>query len=625
MLFINNTYVKHHVLNTDKKFMKKNLKKSIRFIKELSIHFSKDFSVYFYKGWQARLVGAYTKSFVRSFIHYLNQFRIYLYTGGIQHHHVREEKMKKLQQTSLGLHSLLPPDSRFSYSVLMPICQPQPVLFKESLESILNQSALHLEILVGIMQPLSQQMEALLTNVQQKNPSKIKVFHFSQNIEKIEAINQLAEKASGHFLFIMGEEDWIRPDFFLRYEQTLRIFPDPEKKVLYCNLNALSDKGYFIPNSEYRQPYQLCFPFFFKPFVEQGLLISSTLWKQVGGLHACFKGAEYEHLLLQLDLAGATFQHIPLSLYSTRFSKKQEGTKSQKALLEALGSYSQAKHLDWKWHPGYQEQSIRAVPSVCSSHSIQVIIPYKDQKELTIKCIQSVLKQKNVHFKITAVDNRSTDLSISEEIQEMGGEVIFIDEPFNYSRLNNLAIKLTQTAQDCDIVLFLNNDVELEPDALNEMLRWINQPQIGMVGCRLHYPDGRLQHGGVGINFHGREEMRWEHIEKLRRFEEMNVTKTLGIFDAVTAACAMIKRQIFLEVGGFDEIWYPIGYSDTNLAVKIAAKGLKCFYTPYAVGTHYESVSRKSSIEDYENSWWLHHLLIDQQQIKNSPLTYYPK
>lgn len=596
--------------------MKKGLKKSVRLIKDLSIHFSRDLSIYFYKGWQARLLGAYAKSFARSLIFYLNQFRIYLYANGIQHHHIREEKIKKLQQTSHGLHTLLPKDIRFSYSILMPVNQPRPAFFQESLQSVLNQSPPHFEVLVGLMHPLSKQIEEILKAAQQQHGTKIKVFPFFQKGEKIEMINQLAEKASGSFLFIMGEEDWIRPDFFLRYEQTLRIFSDPEKVVLYCNLNAFSDKGYFIPGSECHQPERLCFPFFFQPFIEKGLLIPTVLWKQTQGLNLHCKGAEYENLLLQLDLTGASFQHIPLCLYSLRASSQQEGTKSQKVFLEVLEKYTQAKNLEWKWSPGYQAHTVRAIPPLPSHRSIQVVIPYKDQKELTLKCIHSLLKQKDVRFYLTAVDNRSTDASIAQEIQALGGEVICVNEPFNYSRLNNLAVKSTQTAAHCDTILFLNNDVELEPDALSEMLRWIDQPQIGIVGCRLHYPNGKLQHGGIKMNSFSREEMRWEHIEKLRHFEEMNLTKALGIFDAVTAACAMMKRQTFLDIGGFDEIWYPIGYSDTNLAIKVAHKGLKCLYTPYAIGIHHESVSRKSSIEDYENSWWLHHTLMDHRKKK---------
>lgn len=591
--------------------MKKNFKTNVCLLKELFIHFSRDFSTYFYKGWQARLLGSYTESFVRSLFFYLNQFRIYLYAGGIQHHHIREEKIKRLQLTSQGLHLLLPENEHFSYSILMPVDQPRFPFFQESLESVLNQSAPHLEILLGFMQPPSKQMQEFLSKMQQNHSSKIKILNFFQEQEKERIIQKLAAKASGKFFFIMGEEDWIRPDLFLRYEQTLRIFPEPEKKVLYCNLNALNDKGYFIPNSEHRQPKQLCLPFLFKPCVEKGWLIPADLWRQARGLDPHCKGAQYENLLLQLDLAGATFQHIPFCLYSLRSSVKHTEAKSQKALLEVLRRYSTAKRLDWSWLPGYQENTVRALPSLPLAHSIQVIIPYKDQKDLTMKCIHSLLKQKDVNFKITAVNNRSEDPSIAEEIEAIGGEVIWIDEPFNYSRLNNLAVKLTRTAADCDVVLFLNNDVELEEDALSEMLRWIDQPHIGIVGCRLHYPDGRLQHGGVRIHAYSREEMRWEHIEKLRCFEEMNLTKTLGIFDVVTTACAMMKRRTFLDVGGFDEIWYPIGYSDTHLAIKLAAKGLKCFYTPYASGVHYESVSRKSAIEDYENSWWLHHLLIE--------------
>ena len=69
-------------------------------------------------------------------------------------------------------------------------------------------------------------------------------------------------------------------------------------------------------------------------------------------------------------------------------------------------------------------------------------------------------------------------------------------------------------------------------------------------------------------------------------------------------------RDIFWKSGDLTRSWYPIGYSDTNLAMKLAAKGLKCFYTPYAAGIHHESVSRQASIEDFENSWWLHRLVL---------------
>lgn len=578
------------------------------FFKDFTFCVMRECANFFHKAWQAGLVTRYFISFAKSLVFALKLFISSLYSRGIQYHNINEEKIKKLQKTAQGLYSLLPIDERFTYSVLLPVSQPQLSIFRESLKSVLQQSPFRIEILIGLMQPTPKEIESVLVEALEQYSTKVKIFHFNKKIEKEEVINQLAEDATGNFLFLMGEEDWIRPDLFFRYEQTLRLFRDPEKRVLYCHLNALTQGGYFIPDSEYPQPEQFCFPFFFKFIMEKGFLVPTLLWKKAKGLDLTYKGAIYENLLLNLDLKGAAFQNVPLCLYSVRFRVTQGEKKSQDTFLASLSRYTTKKQLNWEWLPGYNEESVRAIPPLSVSDSIQVIIPYKDEKNLTMKCIQSLIKQKNVHYKITAVDNGSVDQSIAEEIKALGGEVITVKEPFNYSRLNNIAVKSTQKALECNVILFLNNDVELEEEALSEMLRWVNQPNVGIVGCRLHYPDGLLQHGGVKIIHFGKDQMRWEHIEKSRSFEQMNQTKNLGIYDAVTAACAMMKREIFLEVGGFDEIWYPIAYSDTHLATKLAAKGLMSFYTPYAVGIHHESVSRKTAIEDFESSWWLHEM-----------------
>lgn len=601
--------------------MKTKLKKGWALIKNFSLLFSRDISTYFYKGWKAKLKRAYSLSFIRSLHFYLNQFRASLHSDAVLHHHVNDPIIKKLERTAQGLHTLLPSDDRFSYSILISINVPRLPLLIECIQSALNQTAPKVEILIGLKETTAEEVKKTLATLQKDNPTKIKVFTFTNDCP---IINKLAESAAGNFLLLLGEHDWIRPDFLFRFEQTLRVFSDPEKHVLYCNFNYVSEQGFFIPSSTHTQPPKLNFPYFFKEFEEKGLLIPSVLWKKIGGLHFENRGAEYEELLLNLDLAGASFQRIPLCLYSARASTIGNEPKSEKAFSHVLEKYFLSKKLNWHCSEGYLKKTVRVIPPLPKASSIQVIIPYKDQKELTLKCLKSVLQQQEVLYTITAIDNRSTDKSIAETIRSHGGEVIAIDEPFNYSRLNNLAVKMTQMANHCDTLLFLNNDVELAPDAMQEMLRWIEQPQIGIVGCRLHYPNGQLQHGGVKINYQGKEEMRWEHIEKYRKFEDMQLSKTIHLCEAVTAACAMMKKKFFLEIGGFDETWYPIAYSDTHLAVKATAKGLKCLYTPYATGIHHESISRLSGIEDFENSWWLHHLLIDNEKIEGKPPLYYP-
>lgn len=161
----------------------------------------------------------------------------------------------------------------------------------------------------------------------------------------------------------------------------------------------------------------------------------------------------------------------------------------------------------------------------------------------------------------------------------------------------------------------MNNDVELDPLAVLELSRWAAQPEIGMVGCRLHYPNHALQHGGVSLKKHGPGHlMVWEHIERGKQWHEAKHGKRLAIVDAVTAACAMIRKSVFIDVGGFDEIWYPVAFSDTNLAQRLAERNLGCLYTPYAFGIHHESVSRNSeNIEDFESSRWLSDILKDRR------------
>ncbi len=588
------------------------IKKGFRFVRDLVRHFTVDFLAYAKKAWQAQLVRLYLLSFIRQLIHHLNQFRIYLYVNGIQQHHINEEGMCRLSDTARGLHMLLPKGEAYTYSILVAVDDAAPALLKRSLRSALNQSAPFCQVIIGLMRPPSLEIETILAEI--RTEKRVEVLSIDGAATETEAINVLAQAANGRYLFILGQEDWMRPDCLLRFEQTLRTLPEPENAVVYCNGNEVTDRGFFVPETEWRQPPCVIFPYFFKFFKEKGVLIPSVLWKKIGGLSSKAKGAEYEALLLELDLQGALFEHLPLALYAIPHGGRGLKTKCLEQFLEQLRHYSVRKGIKWEWTEGYRSDCVRALPAVDATLSIQVIIPYKDQRELTLRCVESVLNQKEVTCQITAIDNASTDASIGKQIEQMGGEVLTIREPFNYSRLNNRAVRETKKGAHCQILVFLNNDVELQSDALFEMLRWICQPKIGMVGCRLHYPDGRLQHGGVVINPQGLEEMRWEHVEKLRPFEEMVRSKELGFFDAVTAACAMVKREHFLAVGGFDEIWHPIGYSDTQLAALLARKGLKSFYTPYAVGTHHESVSRKKSIEDFENSKWLHSLLEKRQK-----------
>jgi len=562
---------------------------------------------YFKQGWKHHLLKDYLKAFLT--ISFFQSHRLLTNLRDIKKYN--RESLVKLANTTKGLHALLPKDPRFTYSILIPLDAPTPSLLHSCLLSACKQTPPNFEILIGHTDPLPQAISAVIEELTKTYPHRI---HTHLLPKDDFPLNHLVTYATNNYLLILHQDDWIRPDLLFRYEQTLRALPHPERTVLYCHENRINKHDHFVPKSDVPKPI-LHFPYFFEgSFSPRGCLLPKMLWKSVNGISKKNLGAEFEELILRLHTKGAIFQCIPLSLYARRTDTPPPKETSRAALLHALEDYTREQKLAWNWQPGYRPHDVRAIPDISAPHQVQVIIPYKDQKKMTLDCVKSVQKQTGVAIKITAIDNASQDTSISLELQQMGVEVLTVFEPFNYSRLNNLAIKETKTAQDCDLALFLNNDVELEADAICEMVRWINQPHIGIVGCRLHYPDGRLQHGGVALDYHlSPHAMCWDHRELFKSFEEMQHTKSLGIVDAVTAACALVNKDKFLQVGGFDEVWYPIAFSDTNLAIKLHLKGLKSFYTPYASGIHHESVTRKEGIEDFESSHWLHRLLLQHQ------------
>lgn len=515
-----------------------------------------------------------------------------------------EQSLKKLHSMTVGLHSLLPTDSQYHYSLLMIVEEPSKAYFLEALNSAILQTAPNMEILVGFNGAPSLEIQLAFNKIKNANPDKVKDVYQVRRSKSV-LYNTLACLAKGNYLVFMEQDCWLRPDLLFRYEQTLRLLPDNQRTVLYSDEYTFQ-KGILKAGLPFSWATELYYPYLFSTFVPGCLLVPTSLWKLVNGIRETYENAHFYDLLLRLDLVNAKIHKIPLRLYARREQKIE--SESQETAIKALADYADKKKLNWNISKGYTHDSLRAIPQTDAIHSIHAIVPYKDHKELTLAAVASLKRQKGVDIKITAVDNRSSDLTIGEELEKCGVEVLRIDEPFNFSRLNNLAVQRTKIGRLCNLLFFMNNDVELHEEALFEMCRWIDQPKIGLVGCRLHYPDGTLQCGGVDMSQTvPRFCLGWDLTESKRSFEQLTLQRTLRVVDAVSGAASLIKKSIYVEIGGFDEIWYPNSYSDTNLSIKLKLFGLLSFYTPFAWGTHHESKSRftNKAIEDYEASIWL--------------------
>jgi GT2 family glycosyltransferase len=225
---------------------------------------------------------------------------------------------------------------------------------------------------------------------------------------------------------------------------------------------------------------------------------------------------------------------------------------------------------------------------------VSIIIPTRDRPDLLGACLESIVRRSTcANFDVLVIDNGSRQSATAELLANWARReperfrVLRLDAPFNYSRLNNVAVAAT----DGQYLLFLNNDtVVLSDDWIEGLLEAASRPQIGAVGGLLLYPDDTVQHSGIllgilGLGGHA------------HRFLSAHAPGHLGSlqaptnYSAVTAACMMVERRKFVEVGGFDES-LAVSFNDVDLCLRLGAAGYRSLYLPYVRLYHFESKTR---------------------------------
>ena len=197
-------------------------------------------------------------------------------------------------------------------------------------------------------------------------------------------------------------------------------------------------------------------------------------------------------------------------------------------------------------------------------------------------------------YEILIIDNDSNDPATLRYLQQLTSEgrvrVIRDDRPFNFSALNNNAVH----AASGELIGLLNNDLEIiSPDWLSEMVAIALQPDVGAVGAKLLYPDNTLQHAGIILGL-GADRVAGHahyHFPKSRH-GYFGRTHLISSFSAVSAACLVIKKSIYEQVGGLDEMNLPIAFNDVDFCLRVQDAGYHNIWTPYAELYHHESASR---------------------------------
>jgi len=224
---------------------------------------------------------------------------------------------------------------------------------------------------------------------------------------------------------------------------------------------------------------------------------------------------------------------------------------------------------------------------------VSIIVPTRDAEQLLRRCVTTLLQgTRYSDYELIVVDNRSSDPSalayLSEIATHPAVRVMRFDRAFNFSAINNFAARHASG----ELLCLLNNDTEVKSgDWLDEMVGHLLQPGVGAVGAKLYYPDGRVQHGGDAVGPGGCA----DHLHSRIGPDDPGYCNRAIVaqdLSAVTAACLVTRRELYMAVGGLDARWLRVAFNDVDYCLRLRAAGYRVIWTPHAELIHHESVSR---------------------------------
>ena len=483
-------------------------------------------------------------------------------------------------------------------SVLMPVFNPSPEFLEEAILSVKEQIYPNWELCIADDNSTDTRIQQLIKKHADSDP-RIKYTFRTQNGHISVASNSALELATGDYTALLDHDDLLTPDAL--YWIANEIINYPDSALLYSDEDKLDEKG------KRCVPYFKC-DFNYSLFLSHNMIChlaayKTSLLRQLGGFREGFEGSQDYDLVLRLIeiVQPSLIRHIPKVLYHWRAHKGSTALSDKKkpyahlAALKAINEHLQRMDIAATAEAAPEAPGMNRVRYhlPVNPPEVEIVILTRDKPALLQACIKSILKQTSYpNYSITIVDNGSvepeTHKLFSAWKQHQRISVIRDDSEFNFSKLNNMAIKRSKA----EFICMMNNDITIiTPHWLEEMMGHALQVGVGVVGARLWYPNETLQHGGVIIGLGGIAGHALRHIKKrdpgycFRALLQQD-------FSAVTAACLLVKKAHYLSVGGFDENNLTVAFNDVDFCLKLGEKGLRNLWTPYAEMYHHESASR---------------------------------
>lgn len=506
-------------------------------------------------------------------------------------------------------------------SVIVPVYETPEIFLRQMIESVRAQTYSRWELCIAD----GSRDTAATKRVAESYAAVDKRIRY-QELEKNRGIsgntNAAMEMAAGEYLALFDHDDLLAEDALYEVAQAINSSQDVD--LIYTDEDKVS-----ADLQEYFQPH-------FKPdfnpdllrsnnYICHLLVVRKTLAQAVDGFRSKFDGAQDHDFIFRCTEQAKGIVHIPKILYHWRvhqnstadnpISKGYAADAGRRAVEAHLARQGLKAMVMERKDPGFY----RVKYQVQGTPLVSIVIPNKDEKETLERCLNSIREKTTYsNYEILIIENNSTTTEIYDYYRCIDGRdgirVLNWEREFNYSAINNFGISQAKG----EFIICLNNDIAvITPDWVEELLANCQRKEVGITGARLYFPDHTIQHAGIVIGIGGIAGSLFAGMAK-KRSGYLHKAVIQQNLSAVTAACLMIKKSVFDEVGGFEET-LKVAFNDVDLCLKVRRAGFLVVYNPDVEMYHYESKSRGSedTLEkqkrfqteiEYMRCHWMHYL-----------------
>jgi len=482
-------------------------------------------------------------------------------------------------------------------SLIMPTYNTPTKWLRRVLDSVLDQLYPDWELCIADDASPKAQVRAVLKEYADKDP-RIKLVFRESNGHISRASNSAIEIATGDFIVLLDHDDELPPHALYMVAEEINAHPNAD--VIYSDEDKIDEAGqrsapYF--KSQYNPDL-----FLSHNMISHLGVYRTSLVRDVGGFRPEFDGSQDYDLALRVieRTTPERIRHIPHVLYHWRTipgSVALSGDQKEYAHIKAREAIQ--SHLD---RTGKTDATVEPTfngnlhrvnyPLPDPAPRVSIIIPTRNAKSLLQVAVESCLdKTRYPDFEILIVDNQSDEPDAIAYLEHIaltpGVRILPYAKPFNFADMNNVAASEATGSVLC----FLNNDTEvIREDWLEHMVSHALRPEIGAVGAKLYFPDDTLQHAGIVLvpAF-----IAWHAFSHFPRAHSGFFGRAIlqQNYSAVTAACMVVRRELFERVDGFDAETFAVSYNDVDFCLHLNAEGFRTFWTPFAELYHYQSAS----------------------------------